>query len=224
MLRHMALSIGRAARGTPSGTTRRARRRARERRPAWVVRRRLTPGARRRVGGVSGAAAPTEREPAVAARGGVAVAPLLQAHPIGDVAGLVGEGVRHGGTFGLAAPARARVGLRVDDGEERGRHGRTVPATPAAAQGAGRRPVVREVPVRGWGRPHLRGCHAGRVSEDAPAGYQEVTLPTRVALPRELDARRLGRRAALVIGLLGVLGLVAWLAPGLGEVRDRLGD
>jgi uncharacterized membrane protein YbhN (UPF0104 family) len=49
-------------------------------------------------------------------------------------------------------------------------------------------------------------------------------LPPNEPLPNELDARRLRRRALQVGGLLVVVGLVAWFAPGLGEVRDRLGD
>jgi uncharacterized membrane protein YbhN (UPF0104 family) len=43
-------------------------------------------------------------------------------------------------------------------------------------------------------------------------------------LPEGADPRRLARRALEVIVLLGVLVLVAFLAPGLGEVRDRLKD
>lgn len=43
-------------------------------------------------------------------------------------------------------------------------------------------------------------------------------------LPEDVDPRRLARRALEVIILLGVLVLVAVLAPGLGEVRDRLKD
>jgi hypothetical protein len=43
-------------------------------------------------------------------------------------------------------------------------------------------------------------------------------------LPEGVDPRRLARRALQVIVLLGVLVLVATLAPGLGEVRDRLKD
>jgi uncharacterized membrane protein YbhN (UPF0104 family) len=43
-------------------------------------------------------------------------------------------------------------------------------------------------------------------------------------LPADVDPRRLARRALQVIVLLGALVLVAWLAPGLGEVRDRLMD
>jgi uncharacterized membrane protein YbhN (UPF0104 family) len=52
------------------------------------------------------------------------------------------------------------------------------------------------------------------------------TAPTRPAtdLPEDVDPRRLARRALEVILLLGVLVLVAVLAPGLGEVRDRLKD
>jgi uncharacterized protein (TIRG00374 family) len=38
----------------------------------------------------------------------------------------------------------------------------------------------------------------------------------------EVDARQLRRRALTAVGLLAVLGLVAWLAPGLGEVRSKL--
>lgn len=46
-------------------------------------------------------------------------------------------------------------------------------------------------------------------------------LPPPEPLPDELDARKLRRRLIRVIALLTVVGLVAWLAPGLGEVRDR---
>jgi len=42
-------------------------------------------------------------------------------------------------------------------------------------------------------------------------------------MPRDFDPARLARRAAIAVGLLAVLGLVAWLAPGLGEVRALLG-
>jgi uncharacterized protein (TIRG00374 family) len=41
-------------------------------------------------------------------------------------------------------------------------------------------------------------------------------------LDGQVDERRLRRRALTAIGLLVVLGLIAWLAPGLGEVRARL--
>ena len=41
-------------------------------------------------------------------------------------------------------------------------------------------------------------------------------------LPEGLDDRRLRRRAVRIVGVLVVVGLVAALAPGLGEVRDRL--
>src|SRR3954453_19791268 len=46
----------------------------------------------------------------------------------------------------------------------------------------------------------------------------------RADLPAEVDSRRLARRALQVILLLGILVLVAAVAPGLGEVRDRLGE
>jgi uncharacterized membrane protein YbhN (UPF0104 family) len=41
-------------------------------------------------------------------------------------------------------------------------------------------------------------------------------------LPREFEPRRLVRRAVPIVAALAVLGLVVLLAPGLGEVRDRL--
>lgn len=44
------------------------------------------------------------------------------------------------------------------------------------------------------------------------------------ALPEEVAPARLGRRALQVFALLAVLILVAVLTPGLGAVRDRLGD
>lgn len=43
-------------------------------------------------------------------------------------------------------------------------------------------------------------------------------------LPAEFDLRRLGRRALQVIAVLAVVGLVALLMPGLGEVRHKLGN
>jgi len=43
-------------------------------------------------------------------------------------------------------------------------------------------------------------------------------------LEENLDAGQLRRRAATAIGLLAVLGLVALFAPGLGDVREKLGD
>jgi uncharacterized membrane protein YbhN (UPF0104 family) len=43
-------------------------------------------------------------------------------------------------------------------------------------------------------------------------------------MPSELSPRRLLRRVAIVVGVLGVLLLVLLLAPGLGEVREKLGD
>jgi uncharacterized membrane protein YbhN (UPF0104 family) len=46
--------------------------------------------------------------------------------------------------------------------------------------------------------------------------------PPAAPLPSELDPRRLRRRALTLGGLLVVVALVAWLAPGLGEVRSRL--
>jgi uncharacterized membrane protein YbhN (UPF0104 family) len=45
-----------------------------------------------------------------------------------------------------------------------------------------------------------------------------------ISLPDELSTRRLVRRTFSVVALLAIVGLVAALAPGLGEVRDRLAD
>jgi len=52
--------------------------------------------------------------------------------------------------------------------------------------------------------------------------YEIVELPPPEPLPDELDGRKLRRRAIQVAVLLLVVGLVAWFAPGLGEVRERL--
>jgi uncharacterized membrane protein YbhN (UPF0104 family) len=73
-----------------------------------------------------------------------------------------------------------------------------------------------------WGWPHQGGCDSGKVSQQVPPGYQEVKLEQSVSLPAELDVRQLRRRAAGVAGALVVVALAAWLAPGLGEVRDKL--
>ena len=43
-------------------------------------------------------------------------------------------------------------------------------------------------------------------------------------LPDEFSTRRLVRRLAEVLALLVVIGLIALLTPGLGEVRDRFAD
>jgi uncharacterized protein (TIRG00374 family) len=41
-------------------------------------------------------------------------------------------------------------------------------------------------------------------------------------MPREFDPRLLARRTLQIVALLGVLFLIVILAPGLGEVRDKL--
>jgi uncharacterized membrane protein YbhN (UPF0104 family) len=46
----------------------------------------------------------------------------------------------------------------------------------------------------------------------------------RVELPGEFEPRRLLRRAAPVVAALAVVGLIVVLAPGLGQVRDRLAE
>lgn len=52
--------------------------------------------------------------------------------------------------------------------------------------------------------------------------FEVKELPPPEPLPEALDARRLRRRILRVVAVLVVLGLVAWLAPGLDEVRQRL--
>ncbi len=52
--------------------------------------------------------------------------------------------------------------------------------------------------------------------------FEVEYIPPPEPLPDELNAQRLRRRLLGVVGLLIVVGLVAWLAPGLGEVRQRL--
>jgi glycosyltransferase 2 family protein len=52
----------------------------------------------------------------------------------------------------------------------------------------------------------------------------QVEYLTPEPIPREFEARVLVRRAALAVGLLVLLGLVAALAPGLGQVRTLVGD
>ncbi|MDQ4049558.1 MAG: TIGR00374 family protein, partial [Actinomycetota bacterium] len=49
-------------------------------------------------------------------------------------------------------------------------------------------------------------------------------MPSLVALPEDFEPRRLRRRAAQLSLVIAVLVLVALLAPGLGDVRDRLDD
>ena len=52
----------------------------------------------------------------------------------------------------------------------------------------------------------------------------QVEYLTPEPMPREFDSRVLLRRAAIAVGLLVLLGLIAVLAPGLGQVRSLLGD
>jgi uncharacterized membrane protein YbhN (UPF0104 family) len=57
-----------------------------------------------------------------------------------------------------------------------------------------------------------------------PSRLRAEPLPGsgRVELPSEFEPRRLVRRAAQIAAVLAIVGLVVVLAPGLGEVRDRL--
>jgi uncharacterized membrane protein YbhN (UPF0104 family) len=49
-------------------------------------------------------------------------------------------------------------------------------------------------------------------------------IPPPEPLPDELGGRRLRRRLLQLLALFAVIGLAGWLAPGLGQVRDLLGD
>jgi uncharacterized protein (TIRG00374 family) len=49
-----------------------------------------------------------------------------------------------------------------------------------------------------------------------------LTGPGPVTMPGEFEPRRLGRRTLQVVTALAVLALIVFLAPGLGEVRDKL--
>lgn len=59
-------------------------------------------------------------------------------------------------------------------------------------------------------------------SEGQTYTARPLTGPGPVSMPRELEPRRLGRRTLQVVIALAVLALIVFLAPGLGEVRDRL--
>ncbi len=56
-------------------------------------------------------------------------------------------------------------------------------------------------------------------AEPLPAG---AGPPEQVALPEDVDDRRLLRRALAIVAVLAFVALIALLAPGLGEVRDLL--
>ena len=55
-----------------------------------------------------------------------------------------------------------------------------------------------------------------------PLRARRLTGPGPVAMPREFEPRRLLRRVLQIAALLGVLLLIVFLAPGLGEVRSKL--
>jgi uncharacterized protein (TIRG00374 family) len=51
---------------------------------------------------------------------------------------------------------------------------------------------------------------------------QQIDPPAGVTMPGEFAPRRLAKRTLQIIAVLGLVGLVLLLAPGLGEVRDLL--
>jgi uncharacterized membrane protein YbhN (UPF0104 family) len=60
--------------------------------------------------------------------------------------------------------------------------------------------------------------------EDMSPALDTVSSPSPAELPREFRARALRRRLLQALAALGVLVAIFLLAPGLGEVRDRLGE
>jgi uncharacterized protein (TIRG00374 family) len=66
------------------------------------------------------------------------------------------------------------------------------------------------------------GGNPDSVGRQTPGIQVEYLTPE--AMPREFDSRVLLRRGAIAVALLLVLGLVAALAPGLGQVRSLIGD
>jgi uncharacterized membrane protein YbhN (UPF0104 family) len=56
------------------------------------------------------------------------------------------------------------------------------------------------------------------VVENRPSEVQVEYLSSE-PMPGDFDPRRLARRAAVAVALLAALVLIAWLAPGLGQVR-----
>src|SRR5206468_4261617 len=60
---------------------------------------------------------------------------------------------------------------------------------------------------------------------DSPRFHVEPLPPAEpVEMPSELQPRRLLRRTLQIVAVLSLVGLLVLLAPGLGELRDRLGD
>ena len=60
--------------------------------------------------------------------------------------------------------------------------------------------------------------------EEGTLRARPLTGPGPVTMPGELDPRQLRRRALQVVAALVLIGLIVLLAPGLGEVRDRLSE
>src|SRR2546426_5640522 len=59
-------------------------------------------------------------------------------------------------------------------------------------------------------------------SANQPYSARPLTGSGPVSMPRELQPRRLRRRTLQVVLALAALALIVFLAPGLGEVRDKL--
>jgi uncharacterized membrane protein YbhN (UPF0104 family) len=62
------------------------------------------------------------------------------------------------------------------------------------------------------------------VEERGPLRARAIEPPTAVEMPTEFQPRRLLRRSIPVFAALTILVLVVVLTPGLGEVRERLGE
>ena len=59
-------------------------------------------------------------------------------------------------------------------------------------------------------------------ADRAPLRAKPLTGPGPISMPSEFDLRLLVKRALQIAAVLLVIGLIVVLAPGLGEVRDRL--
>ena len=68
----------------------------------------------------------------------------------------------------------------------------------------------------------MDGADVAETLGDQPLEAKPLSGPGPVSMPRELDPRRLLRRTLQVVIALGVIVLIVILAPGLGEVRQKL--
>src|SRR4051794_11253972 len=104
------------------------------------------------------------------------------------------------------------------------------PAHPQARRAAHRAPVG-QPGERGYGQPPLPGLTGAATIEpmSTSRSFRVEPLPPHqqqgeLEMPGELEPRHLLRKTLQVTAALAFVGLVVLLAPGLGELRDRLGE